>query len=122
MSKNASNDPSDYSEHYDESTFWEKAAKVIFKAGKGTIEKALTLYYCLQDRDTPSWAKATIIGALGYFIFPVDAIPDVIPVVGFVDDAAVIGAAFITVAIHIKPEHTRKAKEQINIWLNSEDE
>ena len=53
----------------------------MIKAGKEVIEKALILYYCLQDDDTPAWAKTTIIGALGYFISPIDAIPDLVPVV-----------------------------------------
>lgn len=119
MSEKESDDPSDYSVHYSQESFWEKAARVVLKAGRGTVGTALTLYYCLQDSDTPSWAKATIIGALGYFIFPVDAIPDVIPVVGFADDAAVIGAAFAAVVAHIKEEHKQRAKEQIDIWLNS---
>jgi uncharacterized membrane protein YkvA (DUF1232 family) len=36
------------------------------------------------------WAKTVIIGALGYLICPIDAIPDIIPGVGFTDDLAVM--------------------------------
>ena len=61
------------------------------------------MFYCLQDRDTPQWAKATIVGALGYFIFPADGIPDAVPVIGFSDDLVVITAALGIVVMHIKP-------------------
>ncbi|WP_164999553.1 YkvA family protein [Salinicola tamaricis] len=54
--------------------------------------KSLQLYFVLKRPDVPIWAKSTIIGALGYFISPLDAIPDVIAGVGFTDDASVLAA------------------------------
>lgn len=60
------------------------------KAGREAIKLVLTLLYCLQDDDTPAWARAIIIGALLYFITPVDAVPDVMPG-GYADDLAVLG-------------------------------
>ena len=65
-----------YSDKYSEESFWQKVGKFALVAGKKVIEIALTLYYCLKDPDTPKRAKATITGALGYFIWPLDAIPD----------------------------------------------
>lgn len=47
------------------------------------MDKAITLYALLKSSSTPAWAKAAIIGALGYFICPLDAVPDFLPV-GFV--------------------------------------
>ena len=35
-----------------------------------------------------------ILGGLGYLLLPVDAIPDFVPAVGFVDDAGALGVAF----------------------------
>lgn len=58
----------------------------ITVAGRKVIDKVLRLYYALQDKDTPIWAKSIIVGALAYFISPLDAIPDITPVVGYVDD------------------------------------
>jgi uncharacterized membrane protein YkvA (DUF1232 family) len=75
------------------------------------------MYYALQDADTPAWAKAVIIGALGYFISPIDLIPDVTPVVGFVDDLGVLVGAAATVALHIKDEHTIRAQEKLKKWF-----
>ena len=107
----------DFSKEYSEDSFWAKVKDFAIKAGKEVIEKALILYYCLQDSDTPAWAKAAIIAALGYFISPIDAIPDLIPVVGFADDLGVLAAALATVAVYIKEEHKEQAQEKIKIWF-----
>ncbi len=81
------------------------------------IRGALVLYRCLRDPNTPKWARTRIIGALGYFIFPLDAIPDVVPVAGFSDDLGVLALALATVALHIKPEHKQKAEEKLKTWF-----
>ena len=73
----------------------------------------LTLYYCLLDPDTPAKAKAVIVSALGYFIFPMDAIFDAVPVVGYSDDLGVLALALAAVLMHIKPEHWYLAREKI---------
>ncbi len=107
----------EFSKEFSEESFWEKIKKFALAAGKDVIEKALVLYYCLQDPDTPMWAKAVIIGALGYFISPIDAILDTIPVVGYSDDLGVLALAMASVAIHIKDEHKSKAKEMLKKWF-----
>jgi len=94
-------------------SFWEKIKSSAINAGKEVVEKAFILYYCLIDKDTPAWAKGTIIGALTYFISPVDAVPDVIPVIGYSDDLAVLAGAIVAVKTHIKREHREKAKKQV---------
>lgn len=92
-------------------SFWKKIRNNGKSAGKVIIEKVLMLYYSAMDKDTPKWAKGVILGALAYFIMPIDAIPDFIPVVGFSDDLITIIGAISAVAIHIKDEHKKKAKE-----------
>ena len=69
-------------EHSD-SGCWEKLKKYAKKAGRGVIEKALWLYYAAQEPATPIWARTAIYGALAYFLSPIDAIPDVSPIVGY---------------------------------------
>ncbi len=94
-------------------TLWDQArasGKAISYRG---LKTAFTLYYCLQDSDTPAWARAAITAALAYLILPVDAIPDVIPAAGYTDDAVVLAAALCTTAAHIKPNHQRRATDQI---------
>ncbi len=108
---------SDFNKEYSDDSFWEKVKAFALKAGREVLEKALIMYYCLQDSDTPVKAKAVIIGALGYFIMPFDAIPDMIVGVGFADDLGVLAAALAIVAVHVKQEHRDKAEEKLQEWF-----
>lgn len=103
---------------YSDEGFWEKVKKYAKAAGEGVIEPALKLYYAAQDPETPLWAKTVMIGALGYFISPIDAIPDLTPVVGYADDLGVMVAALATVAAHVKDEHVTKARETLKNWFD----
>ncbi|MBF6616495.1 MAG: DUF1232 domain-containing protein [Candidimonas sp.] len=106
-----------FSSAYSDDGFWDKTKKYAKVAGEGVLEPALKMYYAAMDADTPAWAKTTIIAALGYFISPVDAIPDIVPVVGYSDDLGVLAAALAATAVHIKDEHVRKAKETLTKWF-----
>ena len=55
--------------------------------------------------------RLALLGALAYFIDPFDFIPDVLPIIGLTDDAAVIATATKLVYDNIKPEHRDAAKE-----------
>lgn len=110
-------DSNQYEKEFSETSFWDKLTKYAKKAGLKVIEPSLKMYYAAQDPDTPVWAKSIIYGALGYFILPVDAIPDVAPVVGFSDDLATIAAALAAVATNIKDEHVEKAKQKMQEWF-----
>ncbi len=106
-----------YGSEFEETTFWDKVKKVARKVGYEGLEKALWLYYALQKPDLPAWAKATIVGALGYFVFPMDAIPDILPGIGYTDDIAVMAAAIAAVATHIDDEVKHKAQEKLETWF-----
>ena len=67
----------EYEDAFSESGFWNKLKKYAKTAGSGVVEKALLLYYASQEEKAPKWAKATIAGALGYFIVPLDARTDI---------------------------------------------
>lgn len=92
--------------------FWPKmkavAAKIPF------AEDALAAYYCTMDRDTPLRVRGTLLAALAYFVMPIDFLPDVLPVLGFTDDAAVLMMAFQLISSHIKPEHREAAKTALD--------
>ena len=105
--------PTNYAnaDQYTNVSFWQKVKSSSRKAGRSVLEKALTLFYSAKDKDTPKWAKSIMLGALAYFILPVDAIPDFIPVVGFSDDFFAIMTALGVVAVHVKQEHKDKAME-----------
>lgn len=76
-------------------------------------EDLLAAWVCTRDPSTPRRVKLTLLAALGYFVLPLDAIPDVMPLLGFTDDAAVIAAALAAVAGSITPQHREKAKEML---------
>ncbi|MCR3921908.1 MAG: YkvA family protein, partial [Firmicutes bacterium] len=109
----------EFSSHFSEDRFWEKIKKFCIKAGLKVVYTALLLYYTLQDPRVPVKAKAIIAGALGYFILPVDVIPDLLPMVGFTDDYGVLFAALATVAMHITPESKAKAKAKVNDFFGT---
>ncbi|QGQ46374.1 YkvA family protein [Metabacillus sediminilitoris] len=106
----------DYSKHFSEDSFWSKLKKFGKKAGVSVVYVALLLFYTLQKPTTPVWAKTVIIGALGYFIFPVDLIPDLLPA-GYADDMSGLFGALVTVAMFIDNEVKEKAKDRIRIWF-----
>jgi uncharacterized membrane protein YkvA (DUF1232 family) len=80
-------------------------------------EDLLAAYFCAFDRETPRHVQAALIGALAYFVLPFDFIPDMIPVLGFTDDAAVLATALRMVATHIRPEHRAAARHAIERGL-----
>lgn len=102
-----------FQQAYSENSFWAKIKRFSLAAGLEVIEKALVLYYTLMEPNVPVWAKTTITVALGYFIFPADAIPDFTPAVGYADDLGVLVAALATVAVHVTPEAKRRASETL---------
>jgi uncharacterized membrane protein YkvA (DUF1232 family) len=111
------NDPNIFAKDYSEESFWEKTQKFAKTAGKEVIETSVQLYYAMQSPNTPTWAKSIIIGALGYFISPVDAIPDIVPLVGFADDLGVLTMAAATVVAHITDDVKAKAAAQTEKWF-----
>ncbi len=102
---------------FTESDFWEKIQNVARKAGIKISYAALLLYYVLRSPATPSSDRMKIIGALGYFILPVDLIPDYLPVIGFSDDLAALTWALYSVAKNITPEVKVQAQEQLGKWF-----
>ena len=92
-------------------SFWRKTRRVA--AAIPFAEDLLAAYYCAFDRSTPLQVKATLVAAIAYFVLPIDAIPDVLPVIGFTDDAAVLATAIKLVAGHILPVHRAAAREKL---------
>jgi uncharacterized membrane protein YkvA (DUF1232 family) len=77
------------------------------------MEDVVAAYYCAMDRETPLKARAILFGALAYFVLPFDAIPDMIAIVGFTDDVAVLATAIATLRQYITPLHREAAKKAL---------
>lgn len=106
--------------HYSEDNLWKKVQKFAKIAGQSVIYAVLILYYTLKKPELPKNVKLTIIGALGYFILPLDIIPDFIPGVGYVDDLSVLVAAIFQVAKHIDDEVKNQAKNKLRQFFGDD--
>jgi uncharacterized membrane protein YkvA (DUF1232 family) len=83
--------------------FWRKAGRVA--ARLPFAEDLLAAYFCAFDRATPLPVKAALFGALAYFVLPFDFVPDLLPFLGFADDAAVLLTTLRMIAGNMRPEH-----------------
>jgi uncharacterized membrane protein YkvA (DUF1232 family) len=91
--------------------FWRTVKRA---AGKVPfLNEVVAGYYCALDEKTPWRVRGILLGALAYFVLPVDAIPDLFVGIGFTDDIAVLTAAITSVSAHIKPAHRAAAKKAL---------
>ena len=88
----------DYSNHFSEGSFWDKISEIEYLGG--LVSKARLLFRTWKNPNTPLWVKSLIVGALGYLIFPIDAVPDIIPILGYGDDAGVLTGAVAAICSH----------------------
>ena len=112
---------SKYEEEFTEDGLWEKIASVAKKAGIKVVYYALLLFYALKSENVTMSEKTLIIGALGYFILPIDLIPDFIPIAGYGDDAAVL-YGLIQKLDCIDERVKAQAKSKLKEWFGNYDE
>ena len=97
--------------------FWIKLKRVI--AGLPFAEDLLAAYYCAFDKQTPRHVQVALLGAIAYFILPFDFMPDMLPLLGFTDDAAVLATAIRMVAGHITQEHRDAARAALKRGIDA---
>lgn len=107
--------------HFSESRLWNKIARVARKAGIKVVYVALLLYYMARDPAIPMREKMKIYGALGYFILPIDMIPDTFVALGFSDDFAALAYALYSLAKYITPEVQARAEAKLQEWFGDYD-
>lgn len=100
----------------DSRRFLAKARRLVGRLGQEIAEKLLVAYYVMRDDATPAKAKATLAGALAYFLLPLDAAADVLPGIGLTDDAVAIALALAAVATSIRHRHVEMARETMRGW------
>jgi uncharacterized membrane protein YkvA (DUF1232 family) len=91
--------------------FWRAFRR--FAAQIPFAEDLLTAYYCALDRGTPTYVRVALFAALAYFVDPIDVVPDVLPIIGLSDDAAVLAGSIKLVWDNIKPEHRDAARDAL---------
>jgi uncharacterized membrane protein YkvA (DUF1232 family) len=100
--------------------FWIKLKKVAAKLP--FTEDLLAAYYCAFDKETPRHVQMALLGAIAYFILPFDFIPDMLPVLGYTDDAAVLATAIRLVASHITDDHRQAARAALKRGIDDDAE
>ena len=106
-----------YQGHYNEKGFLKKLPKAARKAGSKLVYCALLLYYVLKNPSVSKGDKSKIYGALGYFLLPLDILPDFIPLVGFTDDLAALIACIKSVYECVTPQIKTKAANKLASWF-----
>ena len=99
--------------------FWIKFKQVAAKLP--FAEDLLAAYYCAFDRETPRHVQVALLGALAYFILPFDFMPDVLPILGFTDDAAVLATAIRMISSHITSDHREAARAALKRGVGTAD-
>ena len=111
-----------YEKHFSFNGLMSKIKETAKKAGLKAIYMALLLYYALESQTISTMDKAIIYGALGYFISPIDVIPDILPIIGLSDDIAVLAWAFNRIKHNVTDLTREKAKTKLKIWFGNFDE
>jgi uncharacterized membrane protein YkvA (DUF1232 family) len=104
---------------YSDSKFWGTLRRASRAAGSAALRPALELYFVMTASETPLWAKAAAVGALGYLILPVDLVPDWLPGVGWTDDIAVMLGTLRTLSSYNTPAIQQKAREAAERLMSS---
>ena len=115
-------DLSKYEKDFSFDSLMSKIKETAKKAGLKAIYMALLLYYALDSPTISTVDKAIIYGALGYFICPIDIVPDILPFIGLTDDIAVLAWAFSRVKSNVNDMTREKAKTKLKIWFGNFDE
>ena len=111
-----------YGTYYSDNRFWKKVERVAKKVGATVLLPVFTLYYMLQDDKVSLQHKAYIVGALGYFILPIDLIPDgILPVIGFTDDIAVMTLVLKLVKDSITPEIKARPNARVSEIIGTDN-
>ncbi|MFK8101724.1 MAG: YkvA family protein [Saprospiraceae bacterium] len=111
-----------YTEKFSENRLWKKLKNFATQAGVKTVYSALLLYYAYRRKETPLWAKNIILGTLGYFLAPIDAIPDLTPFLGYTDDVGVLSFGLVTIAGFVNKDVRKQARTQLAKWFDKYEE
>ena len=113
---------SKYAQYFSEAKLWSKIQNYTRQAGLKVTYTALLLFYAYQRSDTPAWAKRIVIGALGYFISPIDMLPDLTPIIGYTDDIGILSFGLVTIAAYVNDEVRGQARGRLTQWFGEVDE
>ncbi len=111
-----------YTHYFSDGEFWEKLKKIAKKVGLKTTAYALILFYVLKKDDIPAKDRALILGCLGYFILPLDLVPDLAPVIGYSDDIAGMIFAVNRCLKYVDEDIKQKVSNKLKEWFKVKDD
>ena len=95
---------------FSEGSFWDTIRSCAASMGRSLAHQALSLYYAMENPAMPLTLKLSVMASLAYLVCPVDAIPDVIPVLGYADDAGVLAATYAALKAYVDEDAEAKAR------------
>lgn len=107
----------EYKRFFSEGRLWKRLRSISARVGQKSVYTILLLFYAFRRKDTPLWAKNIILGTLGYLLAPIDALPDLTPVIGYTDDIGVLAFGLVTVASYVDEEVRKKARDKMSDWF-----
>jgi len=111
-----------YRKHFTKEGLANKINKTFGSLGQKMVYTLLLLFNAFKHDNTPAWAKNIIIGALGYFISPIDAIPDLSPFLGYTDDFGIMSFGLVAIACYINDEVRAKSEKQLRNFFGEIDD
>ncbi len=92
--------------------FWATARRAANRIPM--MDEIVAAYFCAMDSNTPARVRGILLAALAYFILPLDLLPDILMVVGFTDDLAVLTVAISAVRSNITDAHREAARKALD--------
>ncbi|MEM9820441.1 MAG: YkvA family protein [Bacteroidota bacterium] len=106
-----------YNRVFSEGRLWKKLNRYGRQAGTNVVYTVLLLYYAYRRKETPHWARNIILGTIGYFLAPIDTIPDLTPLFGYTDDIGVLSFGLVTIASYVNMEVKIQARKTLKNWF-----
>lgn len=111
-----------YQRYFSDERFWAKLKSQARNAGVKIVYSALLLFYAYRRKETPFYARSIILGVLGYFLAPIDLIPDLTPILGYTDDLGVLAFGLVTIAAYVNQDVRQKARGRLDQWFGDYNE
>ena len=92
------------------------------KVGGSVLKPVLLLFYMMKSDSVSLKDKAYIVGALGYFVLPIDIVPDFLAGLGYTDDLAVITLLIKYLKDNITPEIEMRVDAKIHDLMETKEE
>ena len=106
-----------FNKYYSVSKLIQKMQCSVAQGASELFKTAVTLFVILEDPTVPKLVKAIIITSLGYFICPIDIIPDFLPM-GLSDDLLVLAATLNQILIYKDVSVEARVDEILPLWMS----